>query len=133
MKYIVLLVSVAVSFICLPGLSYQDNCMWDGTCPEEKYNVNFCGNGYCEPFETKDSCIEDCGSILDLIIGKIESSSRDTGGAGGPFAGLQDSGIALMLSFLVLIIVIVTLGIILIAVYDKVVGSVEKEIVVGGQ
>lgn len=133
MKYAILLVSVAVSFICLSGLSYQENCMWDGTCTEEKYNLDFCGNGYCEPFETKDTCLEDCGSILDLIIEKVKFSSRDTGGAGGPFAGLQDSGITLMLSFLVLIIVVVTLGIILIAAYDRIVGSVEKEIVIGSQ
>ncbi len=128
MKYAILLVSVAVSFICLPCLSYQENCMWDGTCPEGKYNIDFCGNGHCEPFETKDTCLEDCGSIFDLIVEKVRSAGKGTPGS-GPFGGVQGTGITLMLGFFVLVIVIIILSIILIAVYDRVVGSIEKEIV----
>ncbi len=128
MKYAILLVSVAVSFIYLSGLSYQKNCMWDGTCPEEKYNLDFCGNGHCEPFETKDTCLEDCGSILDLIVEKVRSAGKGTPG-GGPFGGVQGSAITLMLGFFLLVIVIIILAIILIAVHGRVVGSIEKEII----
>ena len=94
-------------------------------------NINkFCGNGQCEPFETKKTCLEDCGSILDLMIDKVRSSAGSVDGGSGIFGKAQRSGIILMLSFVALIIVLVTFGIILIAIYNMVVASIEREVIV---
>ncbi len=130
MKKMFLLLSIALSFICFFGLSYSENCMWDQSCDDEKFNLEFCGNGRCEPFETKRSCLEDCGTILDIVISDIRSTADGVDGGGGIFGRVQRSGILLMVVLIVLFIALAIFGVILIAVYNKVVASIEKEVII---
>ncbi len=130
MKKNVLLLSLALSIVCFFGLSYSENCMWNQTCEDDRYNLEFCGNGRCEPFETKRTCVEDCGSILDSVIYSIRTHADGISGGSGIFGGVQGSAIVLMLVMLVAVVVLGILGLILIVVYNKVVASIEKEIII---
>ncbi|MFH1127647.1 MAG: hypothetical protein V1718_06065 [archaeon] len=122
--------SLLISFVYLGGLSYQENCMWDDSCEDDRYNVGFCGNGYCDPFESKDSCLEDCGSILDLIIEKIDSLTKDDDTGGGPL-GVRGPGVSSLATFLAVIIAVIIFGAILIWLYNRFVVSVEREVIIG--
>lgn len=132
MKRALFVAILAMTLISLATTAHSVNCMWDNTCENPKYDIDFCGNGQCEPFETKDTCVEDCGSLLDIIAGKIKSYFA-TKESGGPFGGIADSGVAMILAFFVVIIVLVVLGVILIVVYNKMVGSIEREIIPSGE
>ena len=113
----------------LPGMTYSVNCMWDDSCEGQKYNINFCGNGYCEPFESKEKCLEDCGTILDVVLGKIQSFFSNKESSGGPFGGIADSGVMVILVLIGVMIIFVVVGIVLITVYNKIVASIEKEVI----
>ncbi len=129
MKRALSLAILAVTLTSLASTAYSVNCLWDNSCENPKYDIKFCGNGQCEPFETKDTCIEDCGSLLDIIAGKIKSFFASKEASSGPFGSIADSGVAMILAFFVVIIVILVLGVILIVVYNKMVGSIEREII----
>lgn len=124
---------LTVTILSLASTTYSVNCMWDNSCENPKYDINFCGNGQCEPFESKDTCVQDCGSLLDIIAGKIKSFFATKEASSGPFGGIADSGVAMILAFFVVIIVLVVLGVILIVVYNKMVGSIEREIIPSGE
>ena len=130
MKKMFLLLSIALSVICFFGLSYSENCMWDQSCDDDKYNLDFCGNGQCESFETKRSCLEDCGTILDIVISDIRSTADGVDGGGGIFGRVQRSAMLLMVVLVVLFIALAIFGVIVIAIYNKVVASIEKEVII---
>jgi len=127
MKRALSLAILAATLLSLAGTAYSVNCMWDNSCDNPKLDIDFCGNGQCEPFETKDTCVQDCGSLLDIITGKIKSFFA-TKESGGPFGNLADSGVGVILALFVVMIVMVVLGIIVIVMYNKVVGSIERKI-----
>lgn len=130
MKKKILLLSLVLSVICFPGVSYSENCMWDQSCDDEKFNLEFCGNGRCEPFETKNTCLEDCGTIIDIVISNIRSTADGIDGGGGIFGGVQRSAIIFMIMLVVLFFALAIFGVILIAIYNKVVASIEKEVII---
>ena len=129
MKFALSLAILAATLISLAGTTYSVNCMWDNSCENPKLDIDFCGNGNCEPFESKDTCVQDCGSLTDIIGSKIESFFSSKSDAGGPFASIAGSGVSMILAFLGVMIIVVVLGIILIVVYNKMVGTIEKEII----
>ena len=130
MKKMLLLLSVALSVICFFGLSYSENCMWDQSCDDDKFNLDFCGNGQCESFETKSTCLEDCGTILDIVISDIRSSADRVDGGEGIFGRVQRSAVLLMLMLIVLFIALAIFSVIVIVIYNKVVASIEKEVII---
>ncbi len=64
------------------------------------------------------------------MIYNIRSTADGIDGGGGIFGGVQRSAIIFMIMLVVLFFALAIFGVILIAIYNKVVASIEKEVII---
>lgn len=126
MKYLIFVVTASLTILFSGNIAYSINCMWDNSCPDAKFDIDYCGNGYCDTFETKEICLEDCGSVLDQLIEKFSSDDVGDDYDRGPFTWIHKSNFTLMTALLTITIIIVVLAIIFIAIHDRVIGGIER-------